>query len=92
MRKRIRIKSVAGEAGQVVVVGATGDDVAAVAMGLGLLSERLGVNEEPGKWLAIDFLILHLVGEFAIITVDAREVDEAVLVLEDVCRRRLQRR
>ena len=39
------LSRVAGEAGEVVIVGATGDDVAAAAVGMGLFTQRLGVDK-----------------------------------------------
>ena len=74
----------AGEAGEVVVVGAAHEDVAMVAVGGGLLAQGLGVDEEPGEGFALDVAVLHPVGQFAIVAFDAREVDDAVLVLEHV--------
>ena len=53
-------------------------------MGYGLIGKRFRVNEQPGERVTLDIAVLHLIGQFAIVAVDASQVNDAVLVLKDI--------
>lgn len=55
------------DSGEVVVVGAGGDDFGGVAVSGGLLFEGDGVDVEPCEWFAARVFVLHGKALFAVI-------------------------
>ena len=60
------------------------EDVAVEAVGCRLLPQGVGADEEPGKRFTLDGLVLQLVGQFAIVTLNTSKVYDTVLVLIEV--------
>ena len=79
---------VTGEARQVVVVLATGEYLAVESMLCSLLTQCLGVDEEPGKRITLHTTVLHLVSQLAIVALNPGEVDKTVLILQGPTARR----
>lgn len=63
---------------------AASDDLGAEAVAQCLVGQGVGVDVKPGERLTDGVAVLHAVLQLAVVTLAGRQLDDAVLVLEDV--------